>query len=137
MANLLATLRLSLVYPAPGGQSVTVPQIQVNVPFQGSSVGFIDVPDETAAEAEIAVPFGTVDEGAGLVFLQNDTGQELDLKINGEASDMALAPGAVWCSASAALPAGTPLTELAVVTTAEQSGSGRIGYWVFGDPETP
>lgn len=135
MADSLANLKISLSYPGPGGGTVSEPQISINAPFKASAVGSVDVPDSEAASTEHAITFGSVGTGATLAIIKNDTGQELDVKLNGAVSSVGIADGAVAVISQDALPAATPLTALAVVTTAEQSGHGTVGYWVFGDPE--
>jgi hypothetical protein len=137
MADLIANLKLILSYQAPGGGTVSVPAISINAPFQASVVGFLDVPDATIAETPVAVPFGSIADGATLVVLQNQTGQELDITINGQTSDVAFSDEGVAVIAAASLPDGTPLTALGVITTAPQAGPGKVGYFVFGDPEPP
>jgi hypothetical protein len=135
MANLSATLKLILTYTGPGGESVSVPTEVVACPYQSQIAGTIDVADATAAATSLSIPFGSIAVPT-LILIGNDTGQELDVKINGAAaaSHSIPADGSMVVLAAATAPAETPVTALALITSATQTGAGLISYRIFGDP---
>jgi hypothetical protein len=135
MANLTATLKLSLTYTGPGDESVSVPTEVVQCPYQSQIAGTIDVPDATASSTSLSIPFGTISKPT-LVMIENRTGQELDVKINGAAAASHTLPDGAHMVPLAAddKATGTSITSLALITTALQSGAGLIAYRIFGDP---
>ncbi len=135
MANLSATLKLILTYTGPGGESVSVPTEVVACPYQAQIAGTIDVPDAEIAATAHVVPFGSISVPT-LILIGNDTGQELDVKINGAAAASHSIPdgGSMVVLASATAPVETPVTSLSLITSAPQTGAGLISYRIFGDP---
>lgn len=135
MADLTANLKMILTYPAPGGGTVTVPQISTNVPYQASSVGFIDIPADVSDSDEFEVPFGSVGTGATMVLILNGTDQDLEVDINAAGVSCEIPAGGHLVIDGAALPAGVPVTGVKLIATASGSVATRVGYFVFGDPE--
>lgn len=135
MANQLATVKVSLAYTGPSGQQEAPPTQQVVAPYQAQNVGAIDVPDSTASSTTYSIPFGSIGTAASLVVLQNNTGQELAIKINGAAAaSHHMAQGGMLVIAENSAPGSTPVLSVSVTTTAMQAGAGSVGYYVFGDP---
>lgn len=138
MANKTAIFKWSLQYTDGDGKTQRVPDQgtnNVSVPYQAISEGTIDVPDAEVSATAHAIPFGSINVAATLVVLENKTGQELILKVNGSAALQHLGAGqslAVFADPTA--PGTNPITALSLTTTATQSGAGSIVYRVFGDP---
>jgi hypothetical protein len=129
MANLTATVRVNLVYQAPGGSSITVPQQTVDLAYGADSEGHVDVPSGTGAAVDFDIPFGSI-AAASAMLLINNTSQDLTLLINGDLTGQTLAAGKP-------LYVHTPLTEAKVVTTdvGPSTETERVSFFVFGDPE--
>lgn len=138
MANKTAILKYALQYETAEGQSALVPPngtARVQCPYQAQSVGSLDVPDTTTSATSYSIPFGSIGVAATLVVLENKTGQELAVKINGASSaSHRMKDGGVLILGEAAAPGTTPITAVSVATTATQSGAGFVAYYVFGDP---
>lgn len=135
MSNSIAALTVTMSYPAPGGggaaQSKT---FQKSCPFQGESIGIIDVPALEAMTTTHAIPFGSIAK-ATLVVIQNRTGQDLSLKINGSLALQDVPDGGVAVFGHEALGTAADLTDVSLITTAAQGATpGYIDYFVFGDP---
>lgn len=130
-ANSTAALKLNMIYATPGGGSATIPTMSVNALFQGSSVGFIDIPATTAA-GDFDIPFGSIDTGASLAIVRNRTGQDLEITTNGNDTGVAIPDGGVHVVGSATF-SGAPLLSITCTTSNTQSGAGQIDYFVFGD----
>jgi hypothetical protein len=135
MANLVATLKINLTYQAPGGGSVAIPQKSYTVPYGASCAGQLDIPDGTVDGASFDIPFGSIATGATAALIYNGTSFPLELKINGSAVVCEIAAGGAHLICQADLPAGVPLTALAVLATDTTVGVERVEYFVFGDPE--
>lgn len=134
MSNSTASFLFNLSYIGPSSEAVTMPQQSVNSLYQAQNEGIIDVPDTTASATSFPVPFGGITTDATGGIIQNRTGQNLTVKINGAASASHSIPhGGIFCWANPST-ASTPITSLALITTAIQSGSGQIAYRLFGDP---
>ncbi len=134
MANSIASLKLVLSYPGPGGGTVAPPSMTVLAPFQASSAGEIDVPDAATSATAFSIPFGSVGTRATLVIISNDTGQLMTVKVNGSAALHDLPDGGWFVHGQDATAGSAPLTAVSLTTTATQSGAGKITYFVFGDP---
>lgn len=115
MTNKLASFKVTLTYPDTDGNTVKPADVSVASPFGfgGSIVGGVDVPDLAADATEYAIPFGSIASATGL-FLENRTGQDLHVKLNG-------LPGSV----SGTLVAGTKTLTLASVT-GERLSAARV-----------
>lgn len=135
MSNKTATLKLSVAYTDPEGNSATLGPMSVVCPYQAQSHGAIDVPDTEASSTVHTVPFGSIGTAASCVVVENKTGQELAVKINGAATaSHRIAAGAAMAFGEAVAPGTTPITSLSLTTTAIQAGAGTIAYHIFGDP---
>lgn len=136
MSNLSALFSLNLGYTGPSSESTSIPPLGVYAPYQPQNAGVVDVPAATAAATTFAVPFGGVGVNATGVLIINNTGQELDVKINGAATaSHSLTSGGVFLNINpSTVTPGTPLLSVDLVTTAIQSGQGQIIYYIFGDP---
>ena len=132
MPNSLASFKVTLTYPSGGG-SVSIPAQSLDVPFQGESVNTIDVPALEAMTTSHAVSFGSVAAATG-VLVKNDTGQDLDVKINGAAAvSHSIPDGGVMFIGGLTEPT-TPISSMALITTEAQGATaGQIYTWVFGD----
>ncbi len=128
-----ATLTATVSYVAPGPtpvQSTFIAQTE----YQASAVGFVDIPSGTADATAFNVPLGSVVQFKG-VLVQNNTNQQLNVRINGAVADeWTLPPSGVFIPLFAATAAlDDPLTEIELVTTALTTEDGTIGYIVLGD----
>jgi hypothetical protein len=131
MSNSIASLKLTLSAPGPGGSTYTLSK-SVLAPFKGAAVDTIDVPAESTDT--FSVSFGTVDTAATLVVVLNQTDGDLAVKINGAGTaSHNIAAGGVMAFGQDAAPAGAPLLGIDLVAATTEAGS--IGTWVFGDPE--
>jgi len=138
MSNKIATLKYSVSYTGPNGEVVSPPTQQVLAPYQAQAVGTIDVPDAESASTVHAVPFGGIGVACTLGTIENQTGQELAVKINGASTPSHhIAPGGAFVFGEAVAPGSAPVTALSLTTTAQQSGAGFISYRLFGDPVAP
>lgn len=137
MANDTATAKMILTYVPEGETAAVTETTTIACPYKASSRGKIDVPDLTAGATAFAVPFGGVGDDATLVKVTNETGQDLDVKVNGEVASPASLPDGASLLLAAPAEAGvdgTPITSLSLTTTGAQAGDGAIYYRVFGDP---
>jgi hypothetical protein len=136
MSNKLASLTCSLVYTGPNGEIVKPPDVAISAPYQAESVGIVDVPDATTTATVFTIPFGPIGTECTLAVVDNNTGQDLSVKLNGAgtASHRIPAGGRFVHAAPAAGSAGTPLTSMTLTTTGTQAGAGSIAYRLFGDP---
>ncbi len=97
--------------------------------YDSHITGALDVPDQTAAEEEFEIPFGTIDR-ATLVWVKNGTNQPLVLKLNGSGTQE-LAAGsefAIIDPSGSATPTAVSLTTTDTVVGDEL----EIQYRVFG-----
>lgn len=89
MSNKTAALKWNLNYTDNDGQTIRAPangQETVNAPYQSDAQGSVDVPDTTPADTEYSVPFGAVDAAATYLEIENRTGADLKVKVNGPTS---------------------------------------------------
>lgn len=133
MANSTGSVKITLSFPGPGGATIAA-ALSVLPSFQASSFGQVDVPDTTPSSTAFSIPFGSIAVGASLVLIQNKTGQEMSLKLNGSAALQNIPDQGVVLLPVAALPAASKLTAVSLTTTATQSGAGTIDFYVLGDP---
>jgi hypothetical protein len=138
MANKYVVSVVDMSYIGPGGGTVQAPRKTISAPYQGSSLGQIDVPAATADATEFVVPFGTIGTGATLARIDNNTDVRMAIKINGAASTShALPPGASMLIESPVADSGTTpglLLSISCTTEAIATLGGTIDFWVFGDP---
>lgn len=115
---------------------------QQQVPFSNAenyvphSVGVLDIPIGTAANAAISIPFGTVSV-ADVVIIKNNGNQDLGLRINGIPTAPAvlyqIPPGGIFAATHPVVPGGGQLTSIQVDTTVIQATVvGTIDFYVFG-----
>lgn len=133
MANSNASLTVDLSFPL--GSENPALEFKATCPFAASNTGYIDVPDAATSATVYDVPFGAV-ASPTLVLIYNQTGQSMGIRLNAAVANEYQLPtnGIAVPIGAPALPGGTPLTALSVVTTATQTGAGRVFYAVFGDP---
>ena len=98
MSNFAAALSIQLQYTGPSGNQINIPPITVSAEYQAQNVGVIDVPDATASATSYAVPFGAIDDLTTCGIILNQTGQPLELKVNGAAAASQTMP--TTCSAT-------------------------------------
>jgi hypothetical protein len=135
MSDKTATVAVNMSYAGPGGQSVVVPAVITIPTYQASCTGTVDIPAGALKDAVIAVPFGSVADGATCVAIKNNSGQELGIGVNAPIPSFNLPTGGVFMMAASALPTAVPLTAVSVVLPDTQAEAGTVDYWVFGDPE--
>lgn len=84
MANKNAVCKLNLSYSGPDNESVTAPLMTVSAAYAlgAQLVGGIDIVDGEEAGTEHNVPFGEIAVATGLI-IENKSGQELKVKLNG------------------------------------------------------
>lgn len=128
------TLRYTVPGPAPTSPTFSVPSIV----YTASNAGFIDIPESTASATPFSVPFGAVAAAKG-VLIQNNTSQELDVIVQGEADSVFRLPPGGICIPLLASTAGTvdPLTQVSVITTAVAAEDGNVAFVILGDEPTP
>ncbi len=136
MSNFTASLNVQLQYTGPLGNQINIPAIALAALYGAQNVGVIDVPDATASATVYAVPFGEIKVAATLGILVNQTGQPLELKVNGAAAASETIPdGGVYLWGFPGTAPGTiPVLAASLKTTAIQAGAGQIAYFLFGDP---
>ncbi len=105
---------------------------QESIAFVSESVGTIAVPDTTASSTAYSIPFGAIATAATFLYVLNQTGQDLMLKLNGSANLTRIATGGTCILSMPVAPGATPLTAASLTTTATQSGAGTILYKVLG-----
>ncbi len=143
MTNKLATAQVSVSYSDPDGQRAAIARVIVDAPYLEQTHSEVGIPDQTGADQEYAVDFGTIADGATLVVVRNLTangvnpGQDLWLKFN--SANIAshkhfLPPGGFVAVGMGANPGAFPLLSMSVTTTATQEGLGKVSAHVFGDP---
>lgn len=131
MAAYTLTATLALRYTAPGGSTINS-AVVVTVPYDGLESAIVDIPDETAAETEYELSFGSV-ESPTAVFVSNTGNQDLGVRINTAVADeYQIAPGTGQLIAMPAAAGANPITALSLVTTVEQDGAGSFEYIIFG-----
>jgi hypothetical protein len=133
MADKTATFTFGCVYEDDLQGTVTVPPVSVSVPYQATFGGDVDVPALAAAATVFALSFGSIASATGLL-VQNNTGQDLGVRINGAIADEFQVPdGSCKAFALPATPATNGVTAISLVTTEEQVLAGSIAYRLFGD----
>ncbi len=135
--NLNARLGVTLSYTNEEGGTSTMTAIALAAKYQSQSHGTIDVPDTTAADTEYAIPFGSVDEGATLLILENRSGQDVEVKINDQAvvsHHHDIPAGGVLVLGGPNVSGTNPLLSAVVRLNSLQAGAGLIAYRIFGDP---
>ena len=135
MPNQSAYFSLQASYVGPDGDNVVMPAKLVTVNYAAQNHGTIDIPDATAAATVYNVPFGlvNVDATGGMIF--NNSGQPLEVKINGAAAASQTIPNGgqfSWANPSSA--GATPVLAISLETSAIQAGAGTVTYHIFGDP---
>jgi hypothetical protein len=134
MSNKTATLKYTLTYTQPGGGAGSIPSTTILCPYAASDVGEVDVADATVTATEFPIPFGSIDVGATLLIIFNNTTQELIVKVNAGAIEQNLAVGKSAVFSPGGVLGGAPITDASVTTTDAVAGDGTVGYFVFGDP---
>ncbi len=135
MPNQAAYFSLQASYVGPDGDNVVMPAKLVTVNYAAQNHGTIDIPDATASATTYNVPFGliNVDATGGMIF--NNSGQPLEVKINGAAAASQTIPnGGMFCWANPVSAGSTPILSISLRTTALQVGAGTVTYHIFGDP---
>ncbi len=134
MANKTATVKLGITYTGPSGESLSLPTKTVLCPYETSLVTALDIPAATPA-GDFDVPFGTLDVDVTCALLVNETGQEINISLNGGAPAYTLPDGCfVMLKAATAIASDTPLTSIKVTLTDTQGEAGSVGCYLFGDP---
>lgn len=140
MANRNAVVKVSVDYVSPSGASTTWPLSgfgqKTTCPYHGQGYGALDVPDTEVADTVHEVPFGDIASATAFAIV-NRTGQALNVVVNGveETTPLFSIPIGGFVSWGAPAADGdTPITRIALVTTATQAGDGTIEFIVFGDP---
>lgn len=140
MANRNAVMKLNVDYVSPSGSSTTWPLSgfgqKTTCPYHGQGYGSLDVPDAEVADTIHEVPFGDIASATAFAIV-NRTSQDLNVVVNGdeETEPLFSIPAGGFMAWGTPLADGDlPITRLALVTTATQSGDGTIEYLVFGDP---
>lgn len=135
MSNFAAALSIQLQYTGPSGNQINIPPITVSAEYQAQNAGVIDVPDATASATSYAVPFGAIDDLTTCGIILNQTGQPLELKVNGAAAASQTIPdGGVYLWGFPNSTGAIPTLSASLKTTAMQTGTGYIAYYLFGDP---
>ena len=136
MSNFAANLSLQLQYTGPLGNQINIPTITLAAAYAAQNVGVIDVPDTQASATVYTVPFGEIKVAATLGILVNQTGQSLELKVNGAAAASETIPdgGTYMWGFPGTAPGTIPVLAATLKTTAIQAGAGQIAYFLFGDP---
>jgi hypothetical protein len=109
----------------------------VTLGTQGSTnaqqVGIIDVPNGTVIGTVFPIPFGAV-SAAYCCIIKNNMSSAIGIRFNAAVADnFELAPGGEFMMSGSAAAAGTPLTQVDVVTTADPTSTEQIFSYVFGD----
>lgn len=131
MATVSVTTTLQYENPGP----VTVSSTFINqATYQASSVGFIEVPDNTADATEFDVPFGDVG-AVKAIWVKNETISTLNVVFNADDTvTYSIPPGGCFAPLLAdADGADAALTAVTLVSTAIITEPGQISYLVFGD----
>lgn len=129
MANSNATAKTTLTFvDALSTQVASI--LSTTAPYQGSAVTQIDIPDATSSATSYDVSFGSV-TAPTLILLANKGNQDLDVTLSGADTPVLLPAGGVLLLAG---PTATDVSSIAVATTEEQSGEGKVSAFIFGDP---
>lgn len=128
MANSTGSVRNQVTAGSDSVSSTVAPT------YNAFSKGEIDVPDATASDTAFAIPFGGVGVGATFLWVKNESGQDMTVKINGSAALFDLPDDGEFSISSAAMAAGTKLTAFSLTTTDVVAGAGKIKFMVGGDP---
>jgi hypothetical protein len=128
-------INVALVFPLTGDPAAqTKPHpLSVVAPYTQSSKGVVAVANGTVTSTAKSIPFGSIATEATAFVLRNRTSQELEVTLNGVDTMWTIAKGAVLAFAQPSSGDGVPITAITLTTTATQSGTGEIDYWVFGD----
>lgn len=127
-----ATARLQVSFTGPTNVGTAV-AMAATLAYVGSAAGFIDIPKTTVTATTYQVPFGSIASGK-VAAIQNNTGQDLHVSVNGSEDVFTVPPGGV-CMPSCGEAAG--ITALSVTTTATMTEDGTVSYLVLGDTATP
>ncbi len=131
MSNLHATLGITLRYTNEEGGASAMTPIAISCAYKAQNHGAIDV--GTGDTGELSIPFGAVDVGATCVVIENKTGQDVEVKVNGTASDFNLPTGGSMVFGGPLAAAAEPILSMSVTLAGTQSGDGTVAYHVFGD----
>ncbi len=139
MSNKAGTLKINMTYKGASNEVARLPECAVSFSYMAQSHGTVDVPTDALEAAEITIPFGSVGTHATMVVIQNRTGQDVEVKVNGQAPQTHhhdLASGGVLILGGPLVPADNKLTEVTFTLSDDQLafGAGEIEYHVFGDP---
>ncbi len=139
MSNKAGTLKINMTYKGASGEIARLPECAVAFSYMAQSHGTVDVPTDALEDAEILIPFGSIETHATMVILQNRTGQDVEVKVNGqnpETHHHNLATGGVLVLGGPLVPADNKMTEVSFTLSDDQLafGAGDIEYHVFGDP---
>lgn len=127
-----ASISAALRYIAPGNSAATS-NLSAAVEYVGSSSGFLDIPEGTAAAASFAVPFGSV-AAPKAIALQNNTATAKGVAINGSEDVWNLGAGDMMVLGG---PAALGITSISIIETVEAAADGNVSYVVLGDSPTP
>lgn len=134
MPNSVVSATIAFQYQAQDGSSRSV-ALPLSADFSAYNDGKIDVPDATASGTPFNVPFGSIGTDCRFSVVQNNTGQPLEMHLNGSVTaNYTLAPGGIQVVGGPAASGSTPILSMSLKLTALQAGAGSIGYWNFGDP---
>jgi hypothetical protein len=116
----------------PAGGGVTSPSLSVTTPYDAQVVGTIDIPDATAADTAIPIPFGSIGEAKALLVKNNNT-LDIGIRLNGAvANSHRLTPGGTMLIQNPIVATAGPLTSASIVTSALQVDDGSVDFGVWG-----
>lgn len=126
-----ASFSLSNVF-ADGSKPFTA-TLAVAAPYTAEQESRVDI-TENLSQQTFGVDFGSVDDGATVLIIQNATdNQEMFLDLNDNGWTHGLGPGAVFGVISPTL-GDAPITEAALVMKTNQGAASSFSTLVLGDP---
>ncbi len=137
MSNKAGTVRINMTYKGPSAETAKLPEKSVAFAYMAQEHGTVDVPDTTAEDTAVEIPFGSVGDAATMILLQNRTGQDVEVKINNQNTGTHhhdLCDGGIFMIGGPSTVAANKIIEVSFTLSAAQSGPGEIEYHIFGDP---
>lgn len=134
MAAKQFTVTVGLQYTPPSAPDNSgVSTLGTSGSTNAQNAGTLDIPNGTVVGTVFGIPFGSV-SAAFCCIVKNNMSSSIGVRFNGAPADeIEIAPSGEFMLSGSAAAAGTPLTQVDIVTTADPTSTEQIHYWVFGD----
>jgi hypothetical protein len=130
MAAKSGTAAITFTYTKPGGGTASINKT-ITLAYDELESGTVDIPLGATAAFTASLAFGAVTKATGLL-VENNSGQDLQFRLNGVTGDHHVADGGAMLLAMASAPGATPVSSFTITGTTAQAADGEVSYIVLG-----